>query len=256
MKAILKNLIHFITAETVLFISGTAAIITMFFVKPSINYIDYVDFRVLVLLFCLMAVVSGFNKTGVFLQLSEKLLKKVVGIRSLSFVLIMLCFFSSMWITNDVALITFVPFAVMVLNIAGQSKYTLRIVVLQTIAANLGSMLTPVGNPQNLYLYSFYNIPILHFLKITLPFTVFSFLLLIVTILMIKKEPLEIEFIMYCSWWYYVCFISSDQLIHMPSFLIFHSPSLYFAVTSSDPIAPRPLRHFSIAQVIFFLLSS
>lgn len=189
----LQKLILFITAETVLCVFGTAAIITMFFVKPSADYISYLDFRVLALLFCLMAVVAGFNKTGVFLQLSEKLLKKVVGARSLSFVLIMLCFFSSMWITNDVALITFVPFAIMILNIAGQSKYIIRVVVLQTIAANLGSMLTPIGNPQNLYLYTFYNIPILEFLKITFPYTAVSFILLIITILIIKKEPLEFD---------------------------------------------------------------
>lgn len=190
---VLKKVIHFITSETVLCISGLAAIITMLFVRPSKGYIDYVDFRVLALLFCLMAVVAGYNKTGVFLQLSEKLLKKAAGIRSLSFVLIMLCFFSAMWITNDVALITFVPFAIMVLNIAGQQKYIIRIVVLQTIAANLGSMLTPVGNPQNLYLYSYYNIPILYFLKITLPYAAVSILLLIITILLIKKEPLDFE---------------------------------------------------------------
>jgi Na+/H+ antiporter NhaD/arsenite permease-like protein len=140
-----------------------------------------------------MAVVAGFNETGVFLQLSRKLLSKVVGIRSLSLILILLCFFTSMWITNDVALITFVPFAIMVLNLAGQAKFIIRVIVLQTIAANLGSMLTPVGNPQNLYLYSFYNIPIFEFLKITFPYTVVSLVLLLITILCIKKEPLSIE---------------------------------------------------------------
>lgn len=193
MKTILQKIHNFIKAETVLSISGAAALLTMFFVPPSAKYISYLDFRVLTLLFCLMAVVAGFNETGAFLILSEKLLKKVVGIRSLSFVLIMLCFLTSMWITNDVALITFVPFSVMVLTLAGQSKYMIRVVVLQTVAANLGSMLTPVGNPQNLYLYSFFNIPILEFLKITAPYTAVSFVLLCIAVLFIKKEPLELE---------------------------------------------------------------
>lgn len=193
MKLICKKIYKFIKAETVLCVSGAAALLTMFFVHPSKAYLAYLDDRVLALLFCLMAVVAGFNETGIFLTLSEKLLKKVVGIRSLSLALVMLCFLSSMWVTNDVALITFVPFAIMVLSIAGQSKYILRIIVLQTIAANLGSMLTPVGNPQNLFLYNYYNVPILEFLKITAPFAVVSLVLLLFTVFMIKKEPLSFE---------------------------------------------------------------
>lgn len=193
MKIAYEKLRHFYKTETVLCISGIAACTTMFFVPPSDHYIAYIDFRVLALLFCLMAVVAGFSETGAFLVLSGKLLQKVIGVRSLSLVLIMLCFFTSMWITNDVALITFVPLAIMVLSLARRSKYLIRVVVLQTVAANLGSMLTPVGNPQNLYLYSFFNIPVPEFLKITLPYTAVSFLLLCLTVLSIKKEPLDFK---------------------------------------------------------------
>lgn len=193
MKTFAKGIKDFIKAETVLSFAAAVAILTMFFVPPSIKYISYLNFRVLSLLFCLMAVVSGFQKTGVFLLLSEGLLKKVKTFRSLSFVLIMLCFFTSMLITNDVALITFVPFAIMLLTMTGQRKYTIRILVLQTVAANLGSMLTPIGNPQNLYLYTRFNLPILTFLEITLPYTVAAFVLLCLTIMMIKKEPLQFQ---------------------------------------------------------------
>jgi Na+/H+ antiporter NhaD/arsenite permease-like protein len=193
MKPIYTKISQFFKAETVLCVSGAAAFLTMLIVHPSKAYLSYLDFRVLALLFCLMAVVAGFNETGIFLTLSEKLLKKVVGIRTLSLALVILCFFASMWVTNDVALITFVPFAIMVLSIAGQSKYILRIIILQTIAANLGSMLTPVGNPQNLYLYNYYNVPILEFLKITAPFVAVSLVLLLITVFMIKKEPLSFE---------------------------------------------------------------
>lgn len=192
MRKLLINLYQFMKSEAVLCIAALAAIITMFFIPPSLAYIDYLDLRVLALLFSLMAVVAGLKETGIFLVLSDKLLKKVVGIRSLSFVLISLCFFTSMWITNDVALITFVPFAIMVLSMAGQSKHTIKIIVLQTIAANLGSMLTPVGNPQNLYLYSTFQLPILRFLQITLPYTAISFLFICVGILLMKKENISL----------------------------------------------------------------
>jgi Na+/H+ antiporter NhaD/arsenite permease-like protein len=191
MKLLTHKIQQFLKTETVLFISASAAILSMILIPPSADYFEYIDFRVLSLLFCLMAVVAGFQKTGVFLVLSEKMLKKVANTRSLSFVLIMLCFFSSMWITNDVALITFVPFAILVLSITGQTQLILIVVILQTIAANLGSMLTPVGNPQNLYLYSKYNIPVIDFLRITLPITAVSFLLLCITVFVIKKEHLS-----------------------------------------------------------------
>jgi len=193
MKNIMKKCYHFYKKDTVLCISGAAALATMCVVPLSQDYISYLDFRVLALLFCLMAVVAGFNETGIFLILSEKLLNKVIGVRTLSLVLVMLCFFSSMWITNDVALITFVPFAIMVLSIVNLSKYIIRIIVLQTIAANLGSMLTPIGNPQNLYLYNYYDLSILDFLQITAPYTAASLILLLLTVLTIKKEPLHFE---------------------------------------------------------------
>lgn len=192
MKSILSKLQKFMKSEAVLCISALAAIITMFFVPPQLAYIEYLDLRVLALLFGLMAVVAGLKETGVFMVLSDKLLKKVVGVRSLGFVLILLCFFTSMWITNDVALITFVPFAIMVLSLAGQTKHMITIIVLQTIAANLGSMLTPVGNPQNLYLYSNFQVPILEFLQITLPYTVISLFFICISILFIKKETISI----------------------------------------------------------------
>lgn len=189
----LQKLYLFIKTEAVLCISGSAALVTMFFVTPSASYLDYIDFRVLALLFCLMAVVAGFNETGLFLSLSEKLLKRVNNTRGLSLVLIMLCFFSSMWITNDVALITFVPFSIMLLTITAQTKYLITITVLETVAANLGSMLTPVGNPQNLFLYSYYHYSIGDFLRITLPYTLAALLLLCVSILFIKKEELRVS---------------------------------------------------------------
>ncbi|MDF2905563.1 MAG: citrate transporter [Herbinix sp.] len=191
MKKICNSLFIYIQKEAVLVISGLAAILTMFFVPPTLSYITYIDFRVLGLLFCLMAVVSGLNQTGIFVLLSEKMLMHVANVRSIALVLILLCFFSSMWITNDVALITFVPFAILILTMTGHTSYLIIIIVLQTIAANLGSMLTPVGNPQNLYLYSEYNITINEFLSITLPYTLLSLLLICISVLFIPKEHIS-----------------------------------------------------------------
>lgn len=191
MKKYYTVLFAFIQREAVLCIAGLAAILTMLIVPPSPMYLAYIDFRVLGLLFCLMAVVSGFNKTGIFLLLSEKLLMRVANIRSIALVLILLSFFSSMWITNDVALITFVPFAILILTMTGSTQYLIRIIVMQTIAANLGSMLTPVGNPQNLFLYSEYHIPIAEFLKITLPYTLCSLLIMCLSVSFLPKEHIS-----------------------------------------------------------------
>ncbi|QHQ62707.1 citrate transporter [Anaerocolumna sedimenticola] len=178
--------------EAVLIISAAFAVFTMFFVKPSSEYIKYIDFRVLALLFSLMAVVAGLQENGVFLILSDKLLSKVKTVRGMCYTLILLCFLTSMWITNDVALITFVPFTVMMLKLTGKEKNVIFVIVMQTIAANLGSMLTPVGNPQNLYLYSYYKVNEMDFLRITMPLTIFSFLIISFVCLFVKGERINI----------------------------------------------------------------
>ena len=138
--------------EAVLSIAFILAIVSAFFVHPDKEYLGYIDFRTLGILFCLMAVMAGLQKIGLFNYIAEKLLAKVKHIRGLVFILVMLCFISSMFITNDVALITFVPFTFIVLKMLfadSADKLIVPIVVMQTIAANLGSMLTPIGNPQN-----------------------------------------------------------------------------------------------------------
>ena len=123
------------------------------------------------LLFCLMVVTSELNSLGVFSEIAEALLAKANSYRQLTILLVCLCFFSSMIITNDVALITFVPFTMLVLKMVGGEKEAALIVVLQTVAANLGSMATPFGNPQNLYLYSAYNLSAEEFFSSVLPLT-------------------------------------------------------------------------------------
>ena len=177
--------------ETVCCIAFLLAVISIFFVSPSKNYISYIDFRVLALLFCLMAVVRGFSSIGVFTRLGTMLLTHVHSLRMLSALFIFLCFFFSMLITNDVALITFVPFTMLVLSMAEQKKFLIPVIVLETIAANLGSMLTPLGNPQNLYLYTISGLSIGAFVRIMLPYSFVSAILLLIFILFLPKDTVS-----------------------------------------------------------------
>ena len=169
----------FLKKEPVLAISALAAVISCFLVPPDAGYADYIDWRTLALLYALMTVVAGLRKAGVFTALAHTLCRRAKNTRSIGMILVSLCFFSSMLITNDVALLTFVPFAVVVLGMAGRRQELIRVVVLQTVAANLGSMLTPVGNPQNLYLYSFFELSIRDFLLTTLPVWLLSLALIL-----------------------------------------------------------------------------
>lgn len=174
---LIEKIITFIKKELLLFISLVLALVSSFFSMPKL---EYIDFKVLVLLFNLMVVVAAFKQLKVLDSFATSLLSKCTSYRSICFTLIFLTFFSSMIVTNDVALITFVP---LTLIIGSKIKINpFKIIILQTIAANLGSSLTPMGNPQNLFIYSFFEINPLEFFKITLPLVVFSILLLIAMI--------------------------------------------------------------------------
>ena len=183
-----KKCIDFFKKEAVLCIALVLAAVSSFVILPDKEYLGYIDFHTLAILFCLMSVMAGLQKLGVFRLIAGKLLGKVKGVRALCLILVLLCFFFSMFITNDVALITFVPFAFTVLGLLGEEKQrvlTIPVVVLQTVAANLGSMLTPIGNPQNLYLYGKSGISLGDFLMLMLPYTVVSLVLLLVCCLFV-----------------------------------------------------------------------
>ena len=165
----LKLIKNFIAKETVLCVAAGCAILTMFVIPPDKEYLHYIDFRVLCLLLCLMAVVAGLKTIGLFHWLTCQLLQRLRSGRALGVTLVLLPFFSSMFVTNDVALIIFIPFTLMLLDQLGCKQQIIPVTVFQTIAANLGSMATPVGNPQNLYLYAFYNMSISDFFSVTVP---------------------------------------------------------------------------------------
>lgn len=188
---LIRKIVNFAKKETVLFAAVLLAFGSMVCVPPDMQYLSYIDYRVLALLFCLMTVMEGFKSTGFFAAVAGKLLEKVKTFRQLYLVLVFLCFFTSMWITNDVALLTFVPFTVLVLRMTGLEQEMIPVIVLQTIAANLGSMTTPVGNPQNLYLYSISGMGIGAFLQIMGPLTLISAGLIFLICLIHKDFPIR-----------------------------------------------------------------
>lgn len=186
----MSKIFTFLKKEIVMTVSFVLAIISMIFVTPNEKYFDYIDFRTLGLLFSLMTVMAGFNKMGVFKVIAEYLLNKAKTMRGVTLLLVLLCFFSSMLITNDVALITFVPFTIVLLKLADKQSRAIYVVTLETIAANLGSMLTPIGNPQNLYLFSAYNMNISDFFKTILPYVLISLVMLVCCSLFSGKSPI------------------------------------------------------------------
>ena len=180
--------------EPVLCIAAVCAAASMALNPPSAAYLNYIDWRVLTLLFCLMAVVAGLQECGVFAVLAQRLLAGERRMRFVTLALVLLPFFVSMLVTNDVALITFVPFAVLVLGLIGRMERLIYVVVLQTIAANLGSMATPVGNPQNLYIYANYELSAGQFFSAMLPLTLVSLVGLTVACLCVKPEGIRVTF--------------------------------------------------------------
>ena len=167
--------------EPVLSIAACLALVSSCFVLPDAEYLGYIDFRTLAILFSLMTVMAGLRGQGVFDRLGRALLSHTRTTLQLTAVLVGLCFFSSMVITNDVSLLTFVPFTFVVVNsldAAVRDKLLLPIVCMQTIAANLGSMLTPLGNPQNLYLYGKSGMDMGSFVLLMLPYSILSLALL------------------------------------------------------------------------------
>lgn len=178
----MRTLKQFVKNEIVLCVAFILATISCFIIVPSKSYLEYIDFRTLSILFSLMITMAGFQKLSVFRQIGEALVNRTKTLRGLVIILVLLSFFSSMFITNDVALLTFVPFSIITLSIANKKDKYIIVIVLETLAANLGSMLTPLGNPQNLYLYSLSNMGLWSFVKLMLPYSLCSLILLLISV--------------------------------------------------------------------------
>ena len=186
-----RKLSEFLKRETVLTVAILLAIVSAVMIPPDREYAGYIDFRTLSILFCLMTVMAGLQKLGVFRNIAKTLLRHTQNTIQLAEVLVLLCFIFSMIITNDVSLITFVPFTFIVLRLTGEEavkKLAVPVIVLQTIAANLGSMLTPIGNPQNLYLYGKTQMSAGTFILLMLPYSLVSLLLLMICVVIVAKR--------------------------------------------------------------------
>ena len=175
----LSRLLRFIRGQAVLCIAFACACASVAITGDVAHVLDYIDWRVIVLLFCLMAAVSGLQASGVLGSVARRLVVGERSRRGVCLVLVALPFFGSMVLTNDVALITFVPIATLALAAAGMRDILVRVVVFQTIAANLGGMITPFGNPQNLFIFTTYGLTITDFFFTLAPFGLLAFFILL-----------------------------------------------------------------------------
>ncbi len=185
---------NFIKSNLVMCIAFLAAVITMFFVPPDKAYAGYFDLKTLTCLFCVLAVVCALKNIRFFYLIAQKIVKCFKNARMSILALVYITFIGSMLIANDMALLTFLPLGYFVLSSTGKEKYMAFTFIMQNIAANLGGMLTPFGNPQNLYLYTKFNIPTMEFMGIMLiPFVVSVLLITICCLIFVKKEDLRIN---------------------------------------------------------------
>lgn len=189
----MEKIIKFVKAQPVLVTAFIMALITVFIVPPDSQYIGYCNRTVLIQLFCLMTAVGGFRSIGVFENIAGFLLKKAGNIRYLGIIFTLICFFISMLVTNDVALLTFVPLTLMVYSKINDEKSRILTIVLETVSANLGSMITPFGNPQNLYIYDMYRLSTIDFFRTMLPSGIASLVILILLCLLLPKTSCTAE---------------------------------------------------------------
>ncbi len=189
----MKRLIFFLKTNAVMLIAAFAALITAIIVPPDGEYIGYFDLRTLTCLFVVLAVVCALKNVRFFYTIAELIVKKFKNARMAALALVYITFIGSMLIANDMALLTFLPLGYFVLISTKKERYMCPVFILQNIAANLGGMLTPFGNPQNLYLYSKFNIPDGEFMLIMLPpFLLAIAMITLAVFIFIKPEPLEL----------------------------------------------------------------
>ena len=191
--AILKAIGAFVKKNAVLCIATVAALVTCFIVPPDAAYVDYFDLKTLTCLFCVLAVVCALRNIRFYFALAQKIVQLFKNTRACILALVYITFLGSMLIANDMALLTFLPLGYFVLKRTGKEHAMALVFIFQNIAANLGGMLTPFGNPQNLYLYSHFGIPDGEFVLIMLPPFLLSITLITLCCFLIPKDPLQIR---------------------------------------------------------------
>ena len=185
---------RFVKKNVVMVVALIAAVVTCFFVPPDKAYLEYFDVKTLTCLFCVLAVVCALKNIHFFYMLAKRIVRVFRNARMSILALVYITFIGSMLIANDMALLTFLPLGLLVLTTTGKTKYMAFTFIMQNIAANLGGMLTPFGNPQNLYLYTKFNIPNLEFMAIMAPpFALAVALITVCCLIFVKPEPLELK---------------------------------------------------------------
>ncbi len=190
---VVPAIIRYCKAQIVLTIAVIAMLITCCFVPVDSQYIGYFNLRTLATLFCTLAVVSAFSHIHLFEIISKNLVLKLHNLRNATLGLVLITFVGSMLLANDMALLTFLPLGYFVLNSTDNKKAMAFTFIMQNVAANLGGMVTPFGNPQNLYLYAYYNISTSEFVKIMLPSFLAATVLIILCCLFVKPIPLTLK---------------------------------------------------------------
>ena len=257
----MKGVSAFFRREPVLVISAVAALLSMLAVPPGPEYMDYIDLRVLCLLFCLMAVVDGLKGCGLFAVMAQRLLTGRGSLRRVTMILVLLPFFTSMLVTNDVSLITFVPFAVLILQAIGRTDRLIPVIVLQTVAANLGSMATPVGNPQNLYIYAIYSVPTGDFFAAVLPIAGASLVLLILAVVFGPKGGIEVNFgeraeithvrrLALCIVLFIMCLLAVMRVVHYGAVTVV----VFLTLLLVDHAALKQVDYCLILTFVFFFI--
>ena len=192
MVQLMDKIINFFKKEIIFSISLILAIISCFFVQPTINYLNYINWDTILLLLVIMIVVEILKNLSVFEMLVRKLLTKISNARQLVLVLVFTCFLSSIFITNDVSLIIFVPFSILALKKVNRSDLIILTVCLQTIAANVGCMVLPIGAPHNIVMFTVSHIPFESFFLILLPYILVSMIFLVISLFFIPRDAITL----------------------------------------------------------------
>jgi len=189
----ISSMVLILKKQVVLTIATIAMLVTCLFVPVDAAYLDYFNWRTLATLFCTLAVVAAFSHIHVFEILSKNIVLKLHNLRNATLGLVLITFVGSMLLANDMALLTFLPLGFYVLNSTDNKQAMAFTFIMQNVAANLGGMVTPFGNPQNLYLYAYYNIETLEFIKIMLPTFIAATILILLICCFVKPIPLELK---------------------------------------------------------------
>lgn len=232
-----EKVIGFVKREVVLSVAIVLAIITAFFVPIDNEYLEYFDYTTLINLFCMLVVIAGLKSTNVFELISRKLIRLFHTRRGVIYALVFGTFFFDMIVANDMSLITFLPLTYIVLHSTKNDKYLAFTFILQTIAANMGGMITPYGNPQNLYLYSYYNIPTAEFFSILLVQSITVAIVLAVLCRFIKNEPLKLK--------------KNSKIILNKEMIFFYSVLFVLVILSIFRIVPNVV---TLVTVLFSVL--